>query len=248
MLIKACLNGARPLGAHPSLPVTPDELANAALDAARAGAGAVHVHPRAKDGSESLSAVDIGGAVRGVRDACPGLPVGVSTGAWIVRDPTQRLRMVAAWRDLPDFASVNWREEGAEDLVEQLLGMGIGVEAGLFNLDDARAFAESRHAARCLRALIEVGGRDGVDPVREAAEMDSLLSSHLPALPLLHHGFGADTWRVIDAALRAGRDVRVGLEDTLTLPDGSPAADNAELVSAAVEIARRHGHTPVSIG
>jgi uncharacterized protein (DUF849 family) len=34
----------------------------------------------------------------------------------------------------------------------------------------------------------------------------------------------------------AGIDVRVGLEDVLVLPDGRTAADNAELVAAAVAL------------
>ena len=45
---------------------------------------------------------------------------------------------------------------------------------------------------------------------------------------------------MISAAAGAGIDVRVGLEDVLTLPDGSSAASNAELVAAAVELIGRH--------
>ena len=48
----------------------------------------------------------------------------------------------------------------------------------------------------------------------------------------LHHGAGRQTWAVLDAARRRGHDVRVGLEDTLVLADGSTARDNAELVAA----------------
>ncbi|MGN6634958.1 MAG: 3-keto-5-aminohexanoate cleavage protein [Oryzihumus sp.] len=33
--------------------------------------------------------------------------------------------------------------------------------------------------------------------------------------------------------MRRGLDTRVGLEDTLRLPDGTPAPDNAALVAAA---------------
>jgi beta-keto acid cleavage enzyme len=38
---------------------------------------------------------------------------------------------------------------------------------------------------------------------------------------------------VLEAALQHGYDTRIGLEDTLTLPDGSQAKDNAELVAFA---------------
>ena len=47
----------------------------------------------------------------------------------------------------------------------------------------------------------------------------------------------ATAWPVIEAMLARGRDVRVGLEDVLTLADGRPARDNAELVAAAVALA-----------
>jgi uncharacterized protein (DUF849 family) len=53
-------------------------------------------------------------------------------------------------------------------------------------------------------------------------------------VPQLWHGYGELTWEVVAAGAAAGHDVRVGLEDVLVLPDGSVAASNAELVSAAV--------------
>jgi len=49
--------------------------------------------------------------------------------------------------------------------------------------------------------------------------------------PRLLHGSDATTWAVLDAALSYGYDTRVGLEDTLTLPDGSQTQGNAQLVA-----------------
>src|SRR5438309_9090907 len=54
VLIKACLNGARRRQEHPAIPVTPDELAAESRRAVEARAGALHVHPRAADGSQTL--------------------------------------------------------------------------------------------------------------------------------------------------------------------------------------------------
>ena len=42
---------------------------------------------------------------------------------------------------------------------------------------------------------------------------------------------------MLEAAITAGHDIRVGLEDTLVLPDGNRARDNAELVAAAAAMA-----------
>ncbi|MER6579665.1 3-keto-5-aminohexanoate cleavage protein, partial [Nonomuraea sp. NPDC001023] len=54
MFIKACLNGSRAADEHPRLPLTPAELAADAVAVRRAGAGAVHLHPRDAAGRESL--------------------------------------------------------------------------------------------------------------------------------------------------------------------------------------------------
>jgi uncharacterized protein (DUF849 family) len=50
---------------------------------------------------------------------------------------------------------------------------------------------------------------------------------------LLLHGFQATAWPMLDEAARLGYATRIGLEDTLLLPDGSPASGNADLVRVA---------------
>jgi uncharacterized protein (DUF849 family) len=71
--------------------------------------------------------------------------------------------------------------------------------------------------------------------VVEAGAIDGGLERAGIGLPQLHHGIDTATWVVMDAAVRRGRTVRVGLEDTLALPDARRARDNAELVAATVE-------------
>ena len=56
MLLKACLNGPRDVTEHPALPVRVASLAADALACVRAGAEAIHLHPRDADGLESLAA------------------------------------------------------------------------------------------------------------------------------------------------------------------------------------------------
>ncbi|HSR26246.1 MAG TPA: 3-keto-5-aminohexanoate cleavage protein, partial [Candidatus Eisenbacteria bacterium] len=94
MAVKACLNGSRRPGEHPGLPVTAAQLASAARGAADAGAFAVHVHPRRADGTQTLDPGPCGEAVAAIRAACPRLPVGLSTAAWIEPDPGRRLQLV----------------------------------------------------------------------------------------------------------------------------------------------------------
>src|SRR4051794_17841985 len=155
MLLQAAINGARPHGAHRSLPRTPAEQVAQAAESVAAGAGAIHAHARDADGNESLAAADIGRLVRSMRLALPAAPLGVSTGAWIVGSGAERERAVARWTVLPDFASVNFDEPGAAVLARLLRERGVGVEAGLQDEHAAYCFAESGVAGECLRVLLE---------------------------------------------------------------------------------------------
>ena len=249
VLIKCCLNGGRTREQHAAVPITPAELAAAAVEVREAGAGAVHVHPRGPDGNQSNDPDDIGRAVEAIQEACPGMPVGATTilSLYEDRNTTARLRQVERWKVLPDFVSCNWFEEGATELAELLLSMGIGVEAGITTVENARAYAESDVADRCTRVLVEVIDREGVDGVATTTALDAVLDEAGNTIPRLHHGFNLMTWSIIENAFRIGRDVRVGLEDTRVLPDGTQARDNAELVARAVELARKHGREPLRV-
>jgi uncharacterized protein (DUF849 family) len=236
--VKACLNGARRPGDHPALPLTPEQTAAEAARAAAAGAFAVHVHVRDVEGRQTFEGAHVAAMLRAVRARNPGLPVGVTTGAWIERDPARRLALVAGWTDLPDFASVNFSEDGAADLARAIASRGVGVEAGLWSADDARALVAAGLHGACVRYLIEPRDREP-GPAREtAAAIEAVLDDAGAGAPRLLHGSAATAWPLLRDALTRGLQTRIGLEDTLSLPDGRRAAGNGELVAAAVAIAR----------
>lgn len=234
--VKACINGARTPDQHPDLPVTPEQLAAAALAVHEAGAKAVHLHPKSADGVDSLDLDIVAAAVTAVRHAVPGLPLGVTTGYWALPDERKRLRAVDAWTVLPDFASVNWHEPGSEKLAKLLLSKGVGVEAGIFHADAAAAWAASEVAEHCLRVMIELQG-DG-DTATADDLLDRVAAANSPA-PVLLHGLDESCWPLLEHAGRRGVQTRIGLEDTVHLPDGSLTPDNAALVSAALDLLGR---------
>jgi uncharacterized protein (DUF849 family) len=234
--VKACINGARTPAEHPNLPVSPDQLAAAAVAAHRAGAKAVHMHPKTADGVDSLQADIVGPAVTAVRHAAPGLPLGVTTGFWALSDPEERLRTVDAWTVLPDFASVNWHEPGSEALARLLLRKGLGVEVGIFHLEAAASWGQSDIAAHCMRVMVELG------PDADTAVADDVLGAVMAAgspAPVLLHGLNESCWPLLEHAGVRGVQTRIGMEDTLLMPDGTTAPDNTALVSAAVELLSR---------
>src|SRR5258706_4673935 len=233
-MLKVCLNGARATG----VPMTPTAYALDGVRCFARGASAVHVHPRDADGRESLGAEVVAGAVRAIRDACRELPIGVSTGAWIEPDPSQRVRAVRRWTVLPDFASVNVHEVGAEAVAAALHERGVGVEAGIWTVEAAQRWRGWRTPA--LRVLLECMEESADDALANARSMlDVVRSSARPGGRVLLHGEGASAWAVLHEAVALGLDTRIGLEDTLVLPDDAPAPDNAELVAAAVALGAR---------
>jgi uncharacterized protein (DUF849 family) len=231
--IKACLNGNRAPGAHPALPVTPEQLAADGAAAVAAGAQVLHIHPRDPDGLESLAAVDE--AVRAVRAAVPGVPIGVSTGAWIEPDVEARAAAVGAWRE-PDMASVNLSEEGHVEVMAALVEAGVGIEAGLWRVEDVEALAVCGYAGRLVRVLVEPREPDLAAALATAEAINGALDDAEIPGPRVQHGFGAPTWEVIRRAKELGLGWRIGLEDTLELPDGGPALSNAHLVQVALAV------------
>jgi uncharacterized protein (DUF849 family) len=231
-VIKACLNGAREPGEHPVLPLTPEQLTAEAAAAVAAGAQGLHIHPRDGAGRETLA---VEPAVRAVQAACPGIAVGVSTGAWIEPDLARRVAAVRAWR-APAMASVNVDEDGHREVMAACRGAGVGIEAGLSSPEDVAALVASGLARELVRALVEPVEPEPEAAVATAAAIDAALDEAAIAAPRVHHGLGAATWAVIARAKARGHGWRVGFEDVLELPDGTPAASNAALIAAGLSL------------
>jgi uncharacterized protein (DUF849 family) len=248
-MLQACLNGDR---SDQGVPRSAAELAAAAASCIAAGARSIHCHPRDADGHETLEPGPIADAVHAIREAVR-TELSLSTGLWITQgDVDARARAIAGWTERPDMVSVNVSEEGWTELAEMLAGRSIDVEAGVWTVADVEALAESglvarwghgrrgsgRRHAPVTRILVEPPSESGPDAVALARDIDQALDAAAIPTPRLHHGAGEATWAVLEAAVARGRDIRVGFEDVLTLPDGRPAPDNAALVAEAV---RRYG-------
>ncbi|MGW0548729.1 3-keto-5-aminohexanoate cleavage protein [Streptomyces altiplanensis] len=239
-MLQVCLNGARSRAECSQLPLTGDELAAAAREAVAAGAEDIHLHPKDRDGRDTLEAAAVAAAVSAVRAGVPGVSVGVTTGAWATADPRARAAQVRAWTVLPDHASVNWHEDGAAHVATALLDRGIGIEAGIYSgTTAAQRFLDWPESHRVLRVLAEITETTPQAALRAAAGLLDELES--AAAPILLHGEEAAAWPILRLAATRRLDTRVGLEDVLHLPDGTAAQSNAALVRVARETIRRAG-------
>lgn len=134
---------------------------------------------------------------------------------------------------------MNWHEDGADAVAEMLLARGIGVEAGLWHASGIDAWLTSPHRDSCLRVLIELP--DGLDDAATKMQADQLLArvgegvrgTALQSIPVLLHGEGSSSWPALRMAFECGLEARIGLEDTLAMPDGTTAPSNTTLIEAA---------------
>lgn len=231
-MLQACLNGAREPGSHPSVPITPQQLAADAAGCAELGVTSFHLHPRDVVGLEVLAGPEVATSVSVVRAAVPRAEIGVTTAAWIVPDPVRRAELVRGWAGLaagrPDFASVNVHEDGWLGVAAALRDAGIGIELGVFHVEAARTLLDVGVPDGTVRVLAEV--QPG-ETEQDAARLLDLLAPL--GKPILLHGEDDSAWPVLDYAVSRGLDTRIGLEDTLTARDGTVAVDNAHVVRLA---------------
>lgn len=231
MLLQACLNGGLTKGDHPAVPLSAEELARDAAACVVEGAGSIHLHPRDSEGRESLDAEVVDEVVEFVRKAC-GVPICVSTGAWIEPNLGRRLELIRAWRK-PDLATVNIPDEGSGEVMAALLEAGVEIEAGIWNPEDVDTFVATGLADRVARILVEPVEVRASDAERIVSEIHDRLDSHGLRVPRLQHGDGEATWILLSDAVRRGVDTRIGFEDTFYGPDGESAETNEALVRAA---------------
>ncbi|MFJ3228551.1 3-keto-5-aminohexanoate cleavage protein [Streptomyces sp. NPDC086783] len=242
-MVQVCVNGTRGAADGAVVPMSPGALADSAAGAVAAGASDVHVHPKSPCGQDTLSAKAVAAVLEAIRSRV-GVPVGVTTGAWSEPDPAARVARIRAWTVLPDHASVNWHEPGAEEVAAALLDRGVGVEAGIWSgTEGAARFAASPLAGRVLRVLAEVTDPSpATAPDTARSLLRDLGDAH--GRPVLLHGEEGGAWPVLRLAGRLGLATRIGLEDTLTQPDGQRAVSNAQLVAWALRLHGQDRRTP----
>ncbi len=236
MMLQAAVNGDISKADHPAVPVTEDELIRDVRECLAAGASEFHIHVRDTAGDPTLEPGRVNRAASAVR-AAGAQAAGVTTVADLEPDLARRLALISQWTT-PTYSSVNLCEAGAVEVMRTLLAAGIGIEAGVWTPQDAETLVTCGLAGYVTRVLVEPGEAQGAkdDALPMVDAIHQILDRADVKAPRLQHGDGALTWILIEDAVRRGVDTRVGLEDTLYLPDGSLARNNADLVTAARQL------------
>lgn len=232
---------------NPNLPTTPEEIAESARGAHKAGAAVVHLHLRDEDGRPTADLEMAQRVVAAVEEACPAL-IQLSTGVGLGVPFEERARLVEA---RPRMASLNpcsmsfgdgeFRNPPADvrRLAARMRELEVKPELEIYDtghLEAALRLVEEDLVEPPLAFSIVMGVRGGM-PATPSALVE--LRARMPPDAVWQAiAIGRANLPMTAIGLAMGGNARTGMEDTLLLRRGVPAGSNAELVARLVDVAR----------
>jgi len=252
-------------GRNPAVPVTPEQIANSALDAAKAGAAVVHIHVR--DPQTAKPSMDVGHyreVVERIRASGSDVLINLTTGPGarfshdendpskpgpdsVLKSPEQRVRHVVELK--PDICSLDMgslnmgdrvfvnRPSHLQKMAEAIKNAGVMPELEVF---------ETGHLL-LAKNFIDKGyvkppgmfqiclGISWGQPATPEA-MTYMRSLLPPEAPWFAFGISLHQFPMVAQTVLLGGHPRVGLEDNLYLEKGKLAPSNAALVEKAAKI------------
>jgi len=255
---------------NPALPVTPEEIVQACLQAADAGAAAVHIHVRDPDtGLQSMDTALYRAVVTAIRAKNTSLIINLTTGPGgryhpsegdpivpgprtNLQPPLKRVEHIIALK--PDVATLdlNTMNFGGEIVINTpssvrkmaaaLYDSGVLAELEFFDSGDI-AMARDLIAQGSLKVPAMCCLVLGVKyGFTATAESMLFARSSLPeGLHWTGFGIGRSAFPMVAQSYILGGHVRIGMEDTLHVAKGRLTSGNAELVAKAKHIIEELG-------
>jgi uncharacterized protein (DUF849 family) len=274
VVVTCALTGLLTDPAKFNVPVTPQEMAEAAEQSYNAGASVLHCHFRDQgEGMGAFSTWDlktVGDILSAIRERVPEIIICMSTGV-LGDDISGPVGCLKAFK--PELAACNagslnylkirkdgnwaWPPALFDNPVEKIkkfldvmTAYNIVPEFECFDTGIVRS-------VRMFKANAMFNGEPhvsfvmGVDSGMPAnPDLIAILKEELlenSHWQVIATGPGREKiWNLHRRCLELGGDVRTGLEDTFYLPNGDRANDNGRLVEALVKIAREVGREPAS--
>lgn len=249
VIITCALTGAELTREHaPSLPIRPEEIVRAAVEARKAGAAMVHVHVRDEEGKPTCREDIFKKVVKKIREKSD-LIIQVSTGGAIGDTEEDRLRPLLARPDMASLTmgSVNFGEEVFLNPLPFVLRLAksmrqhkIKPEIEVFDvamMETTQKFLEEGFLQSPLHVDLVLGVPGALSATEE--NLDFLLRKLPPHSTWSVAAIGRHQFPMVRLALSKGGHVRVGMEDNLYLEKGVLACSNAELVAKAVKLVKQ---------
>jgi len=255
---------------HPSLPVTPDEIADACIAAGKAGAAIAHIHVRdPHTGKQSMELAYYREVLERIRVSGSDIIINLTTGpggryvpsdedpgiaapASTIMPPERRVEHIAALR--PEIATLDLNTmfsgtavvintpRNVRIMAEVIVAAGARPELEVFDSGDIHlAHDLITDSTLSSPAMIQI-----VTGVKYgAASTPETLVYMKSLLPSGSHwgafGVGRLAFPMLAQSFLLGGHVRIGLEDAVYIERGRLAKDNAEMVEKGVRLVQNLG-------
>jgi len=259
---------------HPGLPITPEEIAQAAYESYNEGASIVHIHVRdPKTGKRSMELEHYAESVERVKRKC-NMIINLSTGPGgqltigpdnqpkmeqsIMATPEKRVEHILKLK--PEMCSLDIGSSNAgfgvfvnaqvviDKMAEMIKQAGVKPEIEIFDsghIQIANRLIKLGLVEKNAHFQLCMGTKMGVP----ATPRDAVyLSESLPrGTTWSIFGVGAAHFPMVAMGVLLGGHARVGLEDNVYLKKGRLAKNNAELVQHTAKITRDLHKEPASV-
>lgn len=241
----------------PYVPITPEEIAAAAIESWREGAAIVHIHARDAQERVTCDKEVLGRIVDLIRGAGCDVLINLSTSGGVgVTSEEDRFNPLEFNPDLVSFdaGSLNFRDRvflNSPDFLERLaarcLEKGVKPEIECFDTSmilNALRIAEKGLIKPPYFFQFVLGLRGGAPPT--VKQLVHMLDHIPPGSPWSICGIGPHQLPLNVVAIGMGGHARTGLEDNIHYAPGQLATSNAQLVARLVRIARECGREPAT--
>ena len=242
LIIMSAPNGARRSREdHPTLPITPRQLAEEAGQLLEQQVAVLHLHVRDRAGSHSLDPEFYREAIASIRSAVGNeLVIQVTSESVGIYTREEQMDMVKSLRPeavslaLHELCPDSSCESGAGRFYEFLQKENIWPQHILYSAGDVARFDQLRRRGLfaedhpfCLLILgnhvdEQEGTTEELEQMRSAADFGEF--------PWGACCFGKNEYQTMLETVSAGGHVRLGFENNLSLPDGSLARSNSQLI------------------
>jgi 3-keto-5-aminohexanoate cleavage enzyme len=246
LIITAALTGAEVTRQqHPGLPISPEEIAQAAYECAQAGASIVHVHARNPDGSSTQDAAAYQAIITAIQARC-NVIVQVSTGGAVGMTAQERLAPVTLKPEMATLSmgTVNFGGDvfmnhptDMQEFARAMQSHGVKPELEIFDsgmLATANRWIDKGLLVGPQHFDFVLGISGGMAGKPDA--LMYLVSQLKSGSTWTVAGIGAAQLQLGTLAIVLGGHVRVGFEDNLFYRKGELASSNAQLVARMARI------------
>ncbi len=231
---------------YPALPLTPDEIADAAAEAVRAGATIIHLHVRDDEGKPTQRVDVFETVTKKIRERCECI-LQYSTGGAVGTPLEERCAPVSLKPDMATLSmgTMNFGPDIYENtentittIAKAIAENGVMAELEIFDygmIEAMERLAKKGSIPQKFHVDFVLGVPGGMSgEIRNLVYLSDRLK---PGQEWTVAGVGRYQLPLCTHAIAMGGHVRVGIEDNFYYRKGEPAKSNAQLVERVVRIA-----------